>query len=770
MIAGTLLFTAGVVVLQLQSDLLPVMLLWSLLLISIAGLWPSRLRLSACFLLGFCWASLHGHWSLDALLPAELEGKSLQAVGVVASLPVTEGRRTRFEFRIEALEFEGRVVSSPGLTRISWYGMQSELQMGERWHLLLRLKRPHGMYNPGTFDYQGWLFQKGIHATGYVRQDAGNQLLNSDIERTILDSWRLSIREMLEKSMISGSGEGLLRALVIGDREGITHQQWEVFRRSGTNHLMAISGLHIGIVAGWVMLLGGRLWRLSPRLCLMLAAPRAAAIMALLAALLYAGLAGFAIPALRALVMLLVALGGVIAARPVRPFRGLCWALLVILLFDPVAVLSAGFWLSFGAVAVILGGIGGRIALSKSSLYTLFRIQWLVTLGLAPVLLVWDFGVSPIAPLVNLLAVPLFSLLLVPLALFSTLLSLVVPVVGYPLLLITGQLLQYAASALESVANAPFDMLIAPSLPVWCWIAAVVAVVLALLPRGVPGRWLGMLLVVPLVTHKPVPLSQGEVELTLLDVGQGLSVVIRTSEHTLLYDAGPGFPSGFNTGDAVVVPYLRQLGVTSLDKVLVSNGDMDHSGGLGAVLKQLPVSEIVSGEPERLGIDGVAPCKAGDRWRWDGVDFRILHPAREAYWEGNNASCVLLIESGGERMLLTGDIEREVEAALVATVPEQIDADLVVIPHHGSLTSSSKPFIEAVSADLALVSSGYRNRYHFPKKEVVARWRSSGSRVFNTAESGALTLRMGKDGGIREVVAYRNSARRYWMNSSSPLR
>ncbi|MES9881527.1 MAG: ComEC/Rec2 family competence protein, partial [Sedimenticola sp.] len=493
MIAGTLLFTAGVVVLQWQSELLPVALLLPLLLVSLIGLFRPRLRLPASFILGFCWASLHGLWSLAALLPLELEGEELQAVGVITSLPVSEGRRTRFEFRVETLEFESSEVSSPGLTRISWYGKRPELQVGERWQLLLRLKCPHGMYNPGAFDYQGWLYQQGIRATGYVRQASSNQRLSSDSEVNLFDRWRSVIRVLFEESQVSDQGGALLRALVIGDREGITSQQWEVFRRSGTNHLVAISGLHIGIVAGWVLLLGGRLWCLSPRLCLIFAAPRAAAIMALVAAFLYAGLAGFAVPALRALMMLLVVLGGVISARPVRPFHGLSWALLVILLIDPVAVLSPGFWLSFGAVVVILGGISGRVTLSKRPLHGLFHVQWLVTLGLAPVLLLWGFGISPVAPVVNLLAVPLFSLLLVPLALLSTLMSLIAPALGYPMVRLAGWLLQYAVSALEIVAEIPFDMLVAPGLPAWCWLAAVMAVILALLPRGVPGRWMGLL-------------------------------------------------------------------------------------------------------------------------------------------------------------------------------------------------------------------------------------------------------------------------------------
>lgn len=763
MIAGTVLFTAGVVALQWQSDLLPVVLLWPLLLLSLAGWYRPRWRLICAFLIGFTSAALHGHWALASLLPAALEGQELDTLGIITSLPLTEGRRTGFQFRVETASLEGQAVAFGGLTRIAWYGNHPPLQVGQRWHLRLRLKRLHGMYNPGSFDYQGWLFQQGIRATGYVRSADTNQRLSEDIEASLFDRWRLQVGRTIDQTLAGTAGAGLLRALVIGDREGISQQQWEIFRRSGTNHLVAISGLHIGIVAGWVLLIGGRLWRLSGRLCQWIAAPRAAAVMALVAALLYAGLSGFGVPAVRALVMLMTVLGGVIAARPVRPFSALCIALLVILLYDPMAVLSAGFWLSFVAVAVILAGIGGRLTRPLERWRSLLRVQWLVTLGLAPLLLLWNLGVSPLAPLVNLLAVPLFSLLLVPLALLGALVSSLTLTLGAPMLVAAGWLLQMATVGLGKAAGLPFDLITSASLPLWCWLASFMAVVLILLPRGVPGRWLSLLLLLPLVSYQEPPLAEGEVVFTLLDVGQGLAAVIQTRNHTLLYDAGPRFSSGFNAGESVVLPYLRQRGISSLDKAVVSNGDMDHRGGIGAVVSHLPVEEVISGEPGRITVADVRHCQAGEEWLWDGVIFRLIHPGVEADWRGNNASCVLLVESPGGRILLTGDIEREAEAALLATAPADLAADLVVVPHHGSRTSSTLPFVRAVSARWALVSSGYRNRYGFPLEEVVGRWRSQGGQVFNTAQGGALTLRLGGKAPSDGPQAYRKRARRYWM-------
>lgn len=767
MIPNTIAFVTGVVLLQWQPSLLPVPYLLILFLSVLLSWRFPLLRPPACLLLGFLWASLDAHWAVRTELQPALEGPNLHAIGVIASLPDVNSERIKFEFFIEQLSLDGEVYKSPGLVRLSWYRRWPDLQVGDRWQLLLRLKRPHGLMNPGGFDYEGWLFQRGIRATGYVRSSSLNRRLGETGPGYLLDRWRAGIRQMIDQALGDTRGAGLLRALVIGDRTGIDTEEWSVFQRTGTNHLIAISGLHIGIVTGLMLLLGQFGWRLSGKLCLLFPASRAAAVLALLSAIVYTGLAGFAIPATRALIMLLVLLVGVLLARATRPFNGLCMALLAVVILDPVAVLSPGFWLSFCAVGVILVGLDGRVVLKRNAFYSLVKVQWLVTLGLAPILLAWGFGVSPLAPIVNLIAVPVFSLFLVPLVLLATFISLLSAEIGFPLLRFSGWLLEHGVHALTLVAEIPVDMLTTNELPAWIWALAMIGVALCLLPRGMPGRLVGVVLMVPLmITDKQIP-ETGEVWFTLLDVGQGLSAVVRTRDHTLVYDAGPRFASGFDAGKAVLLPFLKQQGVTRVDKVILSNGDMDHRGGFASLVREISVGTVLSGEPEKIEADDVEPCIAGLRWHWDGVDFKVIHPESNTDWTGNNTSCVLVVESNGGRLLLTGDIESEVEVDLLAGDPVQLKADMALIPHHGSMSSSTVGFIEAVSPDFALSSAGYGNRYGFPRDRVVRRWQAKGAEVFNTAGQGALMVKLNRDGSLSRPKGFRIQARRYWMKTVS---
>ncbi len=371
------------------------------------------------------------------------------------------------------------------------------------------------------------------------------------------------------------------------------------------------------------------------------------------------------------------------------------------------------------------------------------------------------------APIVNLIAVPIFSLFIVPLVLLATFISMLSVEIGFPLLRFSGWLLEQGVQMLMLVAQVPVDMLTTNALPAWVWALAMIGVALCLLPRGMPGRLMGAVLMLPLmITDAPIP-ETGAVWFTLLDVWQGLSAVVRTRNHTLVYDTGPRFSSGFDAGKAVLLPILKQQGVTHIDKVILSNGDMDHRGGFISLSHEISIGAVLSGEPEKIAAAGVKPCIAGLRWHWDGVDFEIIHPQSSADWTGNNTSCVLSVESNGGRLLLTGDIESEVEVDLLAGDPAQLKADLVLIPHHGSMSSSTTGFIEAVSADFALSSAGYGNRYGFPQDKVVRRWQAEGAEVFNTADQGALAVRLDQNGSFSRPEGFRIQARRYWMKTAS---
>lgn len=769
MIQFIVAFVAGVLLLQYQPQLPPFYISW-LLLPCAWALWRWRHNtwrvVPLAVTLGLLWASTLAQVALSGGLSPELEGRELTLTGYIDSIPEVTPRRTRFRFQVEAVVLDDVAMAPPGAVLLSWYQDAPELTAGDRWQLQVKLKRPHGMLNPGGLDYEQTLFSRGIRATGYVRNSPLNRFLSEATGLVMIHRMRQHIGQRLAPHIGEGAVAGMIRALVIGDRSHIEADQWERFRRTGTNHLVAISGLHIGIVSGLLLLLGSRLWRCSARLCLRLPAQQAGAVVAIIGAVGYAALAGFALPCVRALVMLCVVLGGMLSRRPVQPSRSLCIALLLVLVGDPLSVMLPGFWLSFGAVAVIILSVGGRLTTARPLFRTLLRIQWVVALGLAPVLLLLGFGVSLVSPLVNLVAVPLFSLLLVPLCLGGTLLLFLLPPLGGIVLGLAvwlGGGFQVFLAWVSAHSGPLLSLSGDPPLPLV--LGALWAVLLLLLPAGIPGRWSALILLLPLLLHRPDRPPPGEAWVTMLDVGQGLSVVVQTAGHLLLYDAGPRFPSGFDTGRAVVLPYLRFLGVGRVDRIVVSNGDMDHRGGLASLLEAFPAAALSSGEPDRLKAGRAAPCRAGERWAWDGVWFEVLHPDSAVTWRGNDASCVLSVRSaGGASLLLTGDIERAAEESLLRRQAGRLRADAVTVPHHGSGTSSSTPFVAATGAGYALVSAGYRNRYGFPRPEVEKRWREAGTRLLNTADSGAVMLQLAVDGGVRGPHSQRQWMRRYWRS------
>ena len=763
-------FLAGTWMLQQQASLPPWQ--WTLLLPVIVLLcWrapmlrrpPARLALFAA--LGFLWAAAVAHVMSTGGLDPDLEGRDVLVEGRIASLPEVQPRRSRFLFEAERLWLDGRSLPSPGKLRLSWYRHAPPLRVGERWRLRVRLKRPNGFMNPGGFDYEGWLFSQGVRATGYVRgaqaDDENRRLLPASGQ--FVGRLRQFLRDGINEALAGQPQAGLVTALAVGDRSAIDDAQWDTLIRTGTNHLMAISGLHVGLVAGLALFLARWLWGRSPRLALRWAAPKAGALAALLAAALYAALAGFAVPTQRALVMVAVVMTALILQRQTRPSSLLALALLVVLAIDPLAVLAPGFWLSFTAVAAILLGLSGRVGGARGW-RGWGRVQWVVALGLLPLLILLFQRASLVAPLANLLAVPWVSLLTVPLTLLGSLLWLLIPALGEGLLALAAWSLSALWWLLEGLGDWRFAQWSTALPPAWAVGCATVGVLLLILPRGLPGRRLGVLWLLPLLVARPAPLPQGEAEFTLLDVGQGLAAVVRTREHTLVFDSGPRFASGFNTGEAVIAPFLRWQGVTGLDLLLVSHGDNDHIGGATALAAEFPPARVLSSVPRRLVTLGAEPCQGGSEWRWDGVRFELLHPAAD-YAGGarrdNNRSCVLRVTAGTARVLIPGDIERPAEDHLLATRPEDLAAELLVVPHHGSRTSSGEAFIDAVAPRFALFPVGYRNRYGFPKADIVARYRQRGIRLLDSASHGAIRFRLGPHGARLEET-YRQSARRYW--------
>jgi len=766
-----LAFAAGIIALQMQPEL-PMVWPWALagLLLGVPAMvwrsnWPARLiGILACLALGLAWAAWRAEIRLADALPGAWEGRDIEVVGVVAALPQEFSQGSRFEFAVETVSTATAVV--PPRIMLSWYQGQRDgeefvrlpLKPGERWQLTVRLKRPHGNANPNGFDYEAWLLERNIRATGYVRQNPPLRLTEMVwqpdyvIER-LRYRVRASFAEMLPAAQYPWAG--ILVALAVGDQRAIQGDLWNTFNRTGTTHLMSISGLHVTMFAALFALLTSAVWRRVPALALRLPAQKAALLAGCLAALFYALLAGFAVPAQRTLYMLLVAALAMGSGRIVAPSRTLCLALLVVLLIDPWAVLAAGFWLSFGAVGALLyvgsATVGGESGW-RGKIRAWGVVQWAATLASLPVLLLVFQQFSLVSPLANAVAIPVVSFIVTPLALLAA----VIP--WWPIAALAHAVLGWLMLSLDWCATWPVWQ--APAPPLWAAIAAGFGVAICLLPRAMPGRLLGAFFLLPALFWPVERPAEGEAWVTVLDVGQGLAVVVRTREHTLIYDPGPLYSAESDAGQRVVVPYLRALGISRVDVLMVTHRDSDHAGGTVSVRAALAVDKVLASTGEA----DAEPCRAGQNWMWNGVRMEVLHPLADDYDEkrkSNNLSCVLRIEAGGRRMLLTSDIEARDEAALLKRDPASLAAEVLLVPHHGSRTSSTPEFIAAVGAQHALIPVGYRNRFGHPKADVVERHVASGARLWRTDRDGALRVAMGPE--ALAISAWREARQRYWQ-------
>ncbi len=725
------------------------------------------------FIIGFAWALLRAHWVLDVALPTELQGKDVLATGVIASIPVYDQRKQRFEFDIETLEYKKKTIPFTGKVRLNWYSQRGkkkrkfnsekvQLKAGQRWQFWLRLKQPHGFMNPGGFDYEGWLYQKKIRATGYVRINSKKQQgaikLNKQASGYQWLILRQNLYEKLKSLTVDNQYHGILIALAMGERVGITSQQWDVFRATGISHLVAISGLHIGLLAGLLFFLTRKLWTYSEIASLKLASPRAAALVSLLGAAFYAALSGFAVPAQRALIMLSIVMLSIFMRQKVQSSQVLSIALLVVLLLDPVAVLSPGFWLSFSAVAIISFAAFGRLSINKGW-HIWGRLQWRISLAIIPLLVFLFQQASFVSPLANLFAIPVVSFIVVPLVLLATVISSVLPEAASFIYNVSDVVLSLLWWPLDYLAATPVSQWLGVKSDLTSLGLASLGFFLLLTPKRWPAKYLGVFLIIPLFWPEVGSPEEGEVEVTLLDVGQGLSVVVQTSQHALVFDTGARFSRNFDIGAAVVLPFLRQKKITNLDMLIVSHKDNDHRGGLSSILKEMPVNKLVSSYGEKNS----EACWAGQRWMWDGVLFEILNPDESiVYKKRNNASCVLRVKAGQDSILLTADIEKRTEKALLETRISQLKSTYLVSPHHGSKTSSSEAFLDAVNPAYIFIPVGFKNRYRMPHSSVMQRYRDRNTVILETYKSGAISVRFGQKNSNKIPEEYRKLQHKYW--------
>ncbi len=771
-------FAGGAALLQQQAEL-PAMS-WAAVLPALAILAWNKPRAAFAFAiaLGFFWAALLAQWRMADWLAPSLEGRDLRVAGVVSSLPALSERAVRFELEVEGAEGDVRL---PRKILLSWYRTPLAAQLaeeeaavlpdmphaGERWLFTVRLRRPHGNVNPHGFDYEAWLLERGIGATGYVRSSGGQRLLGfRNSPRDWVEQARESVRDRFLARLGATPAAGILAALAVGDQRAIAGEEWELFRRTGVTHLMSISGLHVTLVSGLLAWLVAFLWRRWPALCLRLPARKAAALAAIGGAFGYALLAGFAVPAQRTFYMVTVVALALWAGRIASPMRVLALALALVCALDPWAPLAAGFWLSFGAVALIFHVAAGwtrRAARGIPDLAEWGRIQWAITIGLAPAALLLFGQVSVAGPLANAVAIPVVSAVVTPIALLAALLPLELPLHA------AAWLIEWLLQFLEFCASLPGALWQQHVPPAWAVALALAGVAWLLAPRGLPWRACGLALMAPAFVLVPAGPKAGEAWITALDVGHGLAVLVRTASRVLLYDAGPALGAEADSGGRVVLPVLQAAGLSRLDALVLSHEDLDHIGGALTVLESIEVAALFSSLPAAHPLNALAParrrCVAGSAWEWDGVRFEFLHPdaAQPPSARRNDASCVLRIASEGGAMLLTGDIERGAESSLLEK-PLLLGSDVLLVPHHGSRTSSTAEFIAAVSPRWALVPAGYRNRFGHPDARVLARYRASGAQVLRTDADGAIRVAL-----TREAIAVegeRARAARYWRRAA----
>ncbi|MEI6268506.1 MAG: DNA internalization-related competence protein ComEC/Rec2 [Methylococcaceae bacterium] len=750
MIASALSFLSGLLVVQ-QFSVLPGSQ-WLIVVTVSAGImaWLRYWRW-LFFVMGVLWAIVFAMVRLSDRLPESLEGINIPVKGIIVDLPEQDERQTRFDFMVTE-----STQKLPSKLRLSWYYPDQAIKAGQYWSFTVKLKRPHGSLNPGGFDYERWLFTQGVGAAGYVRPDSKPVLLGRDSAWSNISVWRQSITDRLSFLLSDRPSLGLIKALTIGDGNGITQQQWDVFRKTGTTHLVVISGSHVGLIAGLAYFLVLKVWawtgllRWSPQ--------RVAAVAALLVAVFYAGLAGFSVPAQRAVIMLAVVMLAIILQRNTRPFNTLAVALIVVLVYDPLAVLAVGFWLSFLAVSLIIYVVAGRFGKSGYLLEGI-KINWATSVGLSPLLLFFFQQVSLISPLANFIAVPVISLLAVPLSLLAVLVMFNFPLLASKLFVVVDSVLQGLWWLLVRLAEFPMATISHAQPSVWALMFSLPGVLLLLAPRGMPARWLSLIMFLPLVFTPANKPKAGSINMTLLDVGQGLSVVVQTENHWLVYDTGAKFSAESDMGRSVVLPFLRRQGADKIDSLIISHGDNDHIGGALSLIQGMPTEQVLTSVPQQLSDYSPLMCETGQSWTWDEVTFTLLSP-QHPFVSDNDNSCVLKIESEQGAVLLTSDIETAAESWLVETYGNNLKANVLISPHHGSKTSSTYKFLQAVQPVYVLIPAGYRNQFGHPHQEVLDRYEKIKTQWLNTADSGAISL--GVKDGLWQVQSLRETESKYW--------
>lgn len=727
---------------------------------------------------GYFWGNIHFYLRTQQMLPTGFE-KGVIVKGRVSSVPAIFNDYSQFQFDIDSIDnhpWKGKVM-------LSWFEKKLFLKSGQKWQLMVKLKKPRGFSNPGSFDYEAWLFEQNIVGKGYVIAEKSNHLLESPRWHYWINQIRQHIGQMWEPFAEKWPLLGVLLALTVGLTTNITAEQWQVFTNTGTIHLISISGFHISMMAGIAYSSVSFIWRRIPFLCERWPAQRAGAVGALTIGIIYSLLAGFSIPTQRSLIMLSVFMGGVLFQRQTNVWQCFLWSILAIILWDPFAPLSLSFWLSYSAVGVILYAVmdppmpianeismvgSGVTALQRATtktaltLWHWLKLQFHIFLGLIPFSFFWFSQVSASSLWANLVAIPVTGFFVLPFALAAIICQSIYFPLAVFLMKVAHWFFYQLYLYLNWVSHDYPVILVWPLDQVWMLLLGVLGILLLLAPKGWPGRWLGLVFWFPLLFPLDNSPSYGEARFSLLDVGQGLSSVVQTQHHVLVFDTGPKFSENFDTGKAVVLPYLRNQHLRKVDAVVISHGDMDHSGGLKSLLKNIAVKRVYVNDVKVLKTGLL--CQPTMKWRWDGVTFQFLTRGLANFTDTNDTSCVLKVSNGHHSLLLPGDLEAKGERALTQVYGELLKTDLLIAGHHGSKTSSSQKWLDYTRPHYTLFATGYLNRYRFPNKDIVVRYQQRGIKTWSTSDCGMIRWILPITKKMQEPMCYRLKYPHPWLS------
>ena len=774
-----LVFSSAVICHRFFDALMPLWLTLALfagaiLFCVLATYWNNVAHLILVFVLAISWVNFTATKLLNSTIDTVLERQDVVISGQIVGVPLQTPHYSRFDFVADTLTWKGKFYDPPAKIRLKAYHNLKMFKGNQAWQFTVRLKRAHGYQNPGSrFNYETYLFSKRIRATGYVRNKASNRLISPNLHAYSIAKFRARVTSFIHNKLQDDPHHGILTALIVGVRSTMSDADWRILQNTGTIHLVAISGLHIGLVYGLVMWLVARIWRLTGQLQTRIPAQTVAVIAGLVAGLGYALLAGMTIPTQRAVIMLSVVATSVLFRRNPSSFELLLVALAAVLLADPLTPLASGFWLSFCAVAVIICCLTKHNSnrnthpentslLPKKTIRCL-SIQLGLSFGMAPLLLLLFHQLSLVAPLANVLAIPVIGIVVVPMALFGLCLF----ALGFPEEAL--RVFEYALFAIDALwvalqflADTNWSIWQPPFIPFWTLMMTTIGIVLLFFRFSFPARRTAVLWFLPLLLIRPEKPDHGTFKYTMLEVGHGLASVVETKHHTLVYDTGPRFKGGMDAGKTVVVPYLKSRGIHHIDTLIISHQHNDHSGGYQAINSAFNIDNLLVGVPDKINsMLRAEQCRSGQEWQWDGVRFEVLWPLDNRFPSGNNASCVLMIRSRFGTLLLTGDIESPAEKILVETLGDRLAADILQVPHQGSKTSSGTRFLHRVNPKLALLSTGYLNRFGHPHEIISQRYAMRQIPLINTAYSGALTINFDH---MRQPLKHRDIVNGYWFD------